>query len=137
MIAQNDPRYKNGVFTNTAGQRREAAGRRRNWQAQNHPVSNGWTLDRWSDDDLAIYRQGPFELHRVYDPPCAGWLVVPPGCDRGQFFPEAKWSVSEITAELELFDTEPMSEAETEQRQTEWKAAHPADALQDLGVRLW
>lgn len=69
-----DPRYKNGVYTNTNGQKRQEAAARHYWGMDNHPVSCGWAYDHWNfEHDLAVYRQNGHQLMR--SPNGDGWII--------------------------------------------------------------
>jgi len=89
-----DPRYTNGVFTNTAAINRQHKIDRKKAYADSHPSSYGWEFDYWNEKyDMPVYKQGGFKI-MIYQ---GIWIVQHPNTDEG--FPMLG-TIQEITREL-------------------------------------
>lgn len=81
-MRQTDPRYTRGVYTNTAGQHRQEASNRLNWQVVNNPLNWGWQFMGWYKEYQPMYHQAGLQLTRIGD--C--WHVAKLGEKEGRLY---------------------------------------------------
>ena len=78
-----DPRYKNNVYTNKAGERRQAAAVRRNQQLDCNPLNWGWELASEDEAGRMVYTQAGLEMRYIYEQRAEGfvegWFVAKVG----------------------------------------------------------
>lgn len=124
-IAQTDPRYKNGVFTNARGQREDRARLQQQRYRDFHPLAHGWTYSYWHDQlDLPVYSRNDGDgIRMVYDGD-GEWVV--------QFLEGDQISYSGTMAEITAAAVaEERSRHETRCKQDEWEIIHPDPEIQE------
>jgi hypothetical protein len=74
-----DPRYKNGVFTNTARAKKDAQRQQANALEQAHPLCHGWTV-AYTHPELkkVVYEQAGYKLMAWNE---SDWMLQPPGAE--------------------------------------------------------